>query len=86
MHCPNEKHMETATRILKYLKSSPGKGLIFSKNGHLEVKGYTNTDWAKNILDRKSTLGYFTFVGGNLMAWRSKQQNMVAFSSVEIEF
>ena len=73
MHCPSEEHMEAVIRILKYLKSSPGKGLMFSKNNHLEVEGYTDADWAGNISDRRSTSGYFTFVGGNLVTWRSKK-------------
>uniref|UniRef100_A0A2N9HID0 GAG-pre-integrase domain-containing protein n=1 Tax=Fagus sylvatica TaxID=28930 RepID=A0A2N9HID0_FAGSY len=81
-----EEHMEAVTRILKYLKSSPGKGLMFSKNDHLEVEGYTDADWAGNISDRKSTSGYFTFVGGNLVTWRSKKQKVVALSSAEAEF
>ncbi|KAL6319268.1 hypothetical protein AAG906_013942 [Vitis piasezkii] len=66
--------------------SSPGKGLMFSKNGHLKVAGYTDADWAGNITDRKSTAGYFTFVGGNLVTWRSKKQKVVALSSAEAEF
>nr|CAN67601.1 hypothetical protein VITISV_032935 [Vitis vinifera] len=33
-----------------------------------------------------STTGYCTFVWGNLVTWRSKKQNIVARSSVEIEF
>ncbi|RVX13422.1 Retrovirus-related Pol polyprotein from transposon TNT 1-94 [Vitis vinifera] len=39
-----------------------------------------------NISDRKSTSGYFTFVGGNLVTWRSKKQKVVALSSAEVEF
>ena len=39
-----------------------------------------------NILDRKSTSGYFTFVGGNLVTWRSKKQKVVTLSSVEVKF
>uniref|UniRef100_A0A2N9I8R7 Integrase catalytic domain-containing protein n=1 Tax=Fagus sylvatica TaxID=28930 RepID=A0A2N9I8R7_FAGSY len=61
MHCPSEDHMDAVIRILRYLKSSPGKGLMFSKNNHLNVDGYTDADWAGNISDRKSTSGYFTF-------------------------
>jgi hypothetical protein len=83
MHCPSEEHMEAVIRILRYLKSSPGKGLMFSKNDHLRVEGYTDADWAGNISDRKSTSGYFMFVGGNLVTWRSKKQNVVALSSAE---
>jgi hypothetical protein len=86
MHCPSEDHMDAVIRILRYLKSSPGKGLMFSKNNHLNVDGYTDANWAGNISDRKSTSGYFTFVGGNLVTWRSKKQKVVALSSAEAEF
>jgi hypothetical protein len=86
MHNPSESHMEAVLRILRYLKSSPGKGLMFSKHNHLEVSGYTDADWAGCINDRKSTSGYFTFVGGNLVTWRSKKQKVVARSSAEAEY
>ncbi|WJZ91613.1 hypothetical protein VitviT2T_010671 [Vitis vinifera] len=86
MHCPSEDHIDAVIRILLYLKSSPGKGLMFSKNNHLNIEGYTDTDWARNISDRKSTSGYFTFVGGNLVTWRSKKQKVVALSSAEAKF
>jgi len=42
------------------------KGLMFSKNNHLNVEGYTD-DWVGNVLDKKFTSGYFTFVGENLV-------------------
>ena len=37
-------------------------------------------------MDRRSTIRYYTFVGGNLVTWRSKKQNVVARSSAESEF
>ncbi|CAL8157616.1 unnamed protein product [Prunus armeniaca] len=40
----------------------------------------------KERYQRKSTSGYFTFVGGNLVTWRSKKHNVVALSSAEAEF
>jgi hypothetical protein len=86
MHCPSKNHMDAVVRILRYLKSAPGKGIMFSKNDHLDVEGYTDADWAGNLADRKSTSGYFTFVGGNLVTWRSKKQKVVALSSAEAEF
>jgi hypothetical protein len=86
MHQPSKDHMEAVIRILRYLKSSPGKGLMFSKNNHLRVNGYTDADWAGNTTDRRSTSGYFMFVGGNLVTWRSKKQKVVALSSAEAEF
>jgi len=87
MHNPGEKHMNVVMHILRYLKSAPGRGILFTK--HIDYQGikvYTNADWAGSIDDRRSTLGYFTFVGGNLVTWRSKKQSVVARSSAEVEF
>jgi hypothetical protein len=50
------------------------------------VKGNTDADWARSKIDRRSTFGYFTFIGRNLVTWRSKKQNMVTLSSAEVEF
>lgn len=86
MHSPNVEHMEAVFRILKYLKTSPRKGILFSKNNHLRVEAYTDADWAGSLVDRKSTSVYCTFVGGNLVTWRSKKQPVVARSSAEAEF
>jgi hypothetical protein len=86
MHSPSEEHMNVVTRILRYLKSSPGKGILFTKGHNLDVNGYTDVDWAGSIQDRRSTSGYFTFVGGNLVTWRSKKQEVVARSSAEAEY
>ena len=86
MHNPSEEHMTAVIRILCYLKSSPDRGLMFFKNNHLRIDGYTDADWAGSKSDRKSTSEYFTFVGGNLVTWRSKKQKVVALSSAEAEF
>ena len=86
MHNLNEVHMEATLRVLKYLKSSLGRGILFSKNDHLDIIGYTNAVWVGNLTDKKSTSGHFTFIGGNLVTWKSKKQNVIALSSVEAEF
>jgi hypothetical protein len=86
MHDPRSSHWDSALRILRYLKSCPGKGILFSNNGHLKVEGYTDADWAGCLDDRKSTSGYCVFVGGNLVSWRSKKQSVVARSTAEAEF
>ncbi|KAJ4750231.1 Copia protein [Rhynchospora pubera] len=55
------------------------------KNNTNEIVGYSDADWAGSF-DRKSTTGYCTFVGGNLVTWKSKKQNVVARSSAEAEY
>ena len=43
-------------------------------------------DWTDTIINRRSILGYNTYVGSNLVTWRSKKQIVVAKSHVEAEF
>ncbi|RDY02259.1 putative mitochondrial protein, partial [Mucuna pruriens] len=86
MHDPKERNLQAVERILQYLKASLGKGLLFRKEGTLSMEIYTNVDYVGSIVDRRSTFRYYMFLGGNLVTWRSKKQNMVARSSVEVEF
>ncbi|KAM2192935.1 hypothetical protein ACFX1Q_028570 [Malus domestica] len=65
MHSPSVDHMAAVMRILVYLKSAPGKGILYRNSGHLKIEGFTDDDWAGDVTDRRSTSGYFTFVGGN---------------------
>jgi hypothetical protein len=55
------------------------------KNVTNNVVGYSDADWAGSC-DRKSTTGFCTFVGKNLVTWKSKKQNIVARSSAEVEY
>nr|KYP41834.1 Copia protein [Cajanus cajan] len=86
MHCPREVHLHAIYRILQYLKGTPGRGILYKRNGNTSLEAYTDADYAGSIIDKRSTTGYCTFLGGNLVTWRSKKQNVVARSSAEAEF
>ncbi|KAL0323461.1 UNVERIFIED_CONTAM: Retrovirus-related Pol polyprotein from transposon RE2 [Sesamum angustifolium] len=66
MDKPRSIHWGAALRILKYIKTSPGKGLLFKRHGHVKIEAYSDADYAGSKDDRKSTSGYCTYVGGNL--------------------
>ena len=85
MHNPQNHHMDDVMRIIRYLKGCPGKGLLYTSNDNLQVECYTDADWAGSLDDRRSTSGYCTFVGGNLVTWRSKKQSVVARSTAKAE-
>ena len=44
-------------RIMRYLKGIEEYSLYYKKNEKLELRAYTDADWARNIDDRKSTSG-----------------------------
>ena len=42
MHDPRKLHMDVVKSILRYLKSTPRKGIFFSNHRNLKVEGYTD--------------------------------------------
>ena len=86
MHAPTVVHLCMVKRILRYLKKTIGRGIVMRRNGHTDIIGFSDSDWAGNTIDRRSTTGYCMFVGGNLVSWKSKKQPVVARSSAEAEY
>ena len=44
MHELRSDHLEAVYKILRYLKGTPGRGLLFESNMHLMVDGYCDAD------------------------------------------
>jgi len=72
MHAPRQPHFDIC-HILHYIKCAPGQGLLYKPTDNLSITGFSDANWARSQFDRRSTSGYYTFVGGNLVTWRSKK-------------
>ncbi|GJW06676.1 putative RNA-directed DNA polymerase [Tanacetum coccineum] len=87
MHAPLQSHFNLALRLLRYLKLAPGSGIDFSKNNSgIQVVAYSDSDWAKCPMTRRSVSGYCVFVNKNLVSWKSKKQPTLSKSSAEAEY
>ena len=88
---PNLSHWEAAKRIVRYLLNTKEYGVTYKEKGN-GVKGYahnlagfTDTDFAGDANDRKSTTGWVFTFNGALISWASKKQSLVTRSSMEAE-
>ena len=60
--------------------------MLYEKRGHTQIVCYSDADWAGSPIDRRSISGYCVFIGGNLISWKNKKQDVVAKSSTETEY
>ena len=50
------------------------------------IECFSDADWVGSKEDRRSTSGWCVFVGGNLVSWKSKKQNIISRSSAVSEY
>lgn len=86
MHNRTVVHWQAVQHILRYLKGTFDYGLLLRKPHHLSLQGFADSDWASDPDDRRSTLGFCVYLGGNLITWSSKKQSIISRSSTEAEF
>ena len=65
MASPTEMHLQAAKRILRYLKGTINYGIFYKKNENKQLIAYTDSDYAGDIADKKSTSGYVFMLSGS---------------------
>ncbi|XP_075664017.1 secreted RxLR effector protein 161-like [Castanea sativa] len=86
IECPTEIHLLPAKRILRYLQGTKEFGLFLKKGEKSDLFGFTDSDYAGDSDDRKSTFGYVFMLGTGAVSWSSKKQPIVTLSTTEAEF
>ncbi|XP_060195375.1 uncharacterized mitochondrial protein AtMg00810-like [Lycium barbarum] len=83
---PKKSHMDEAIKIVKYIKSQPGQGILISSAPIESVTAYCDADWATCSHTRKSVSDYLIKLGQSLISWKSKKQTTISRSSAESEY
>jgi len=86
MNCPTELHMNAIKRVLRYLNGTTDLGILYKRNGTEKLEAYTDSDYAGDLDDRKSTSGYVFMLSSGAVSWSSKKQPVVTLSTTEAEF
>jgi len=83
---PRQNHMNAVHRVLRYLKTTPGQGILLPRMGGTELVTYCDSDWLGCPYSRRSRTGYLLLLGGAPISWKSKKQSVVSRSSAEAEY
>ncbi|GJU07479.1 putative RNA-directed DNA polymerase [Tanacetum coccineum] len=73
---PRSIHMEAANRVLRYLKTTIGQGILLPNTSVTDL----------DPVSRRSRSGYVLLLGGAPISWKSKKQSIVSRSSAEAEY
>ena len=70
---PRKCHLTAVKRILRYLKFTPNIGLWYPKGAHIDLVGYSDSDYAGCKVDRKNTSSGCQFLRRSLISCSSKK-------------
>lgn len=79
-------HWVMLKRVLRYVKSTLYFGHILRPSWTSILHAYSDSDWAGDATDRKSTSGFAVYLRCNLISWVCRKQHTVARSSTEAEY
>ena len=69
MASPIELHLQAAKRVLRYVKGTVDLRVFYRKEGNGELMAYTDSDYARNVDDKKSTSGYVFLLSEGAVSW-----------------
>jgi hypothetical protein len=86
LRAPTERHWTAALQVLRYLKGTSEIGLQYTTQKQQTLVGFHDADFAADVTNRKSIIGFVWLCSGVAVSWHSKQQSIVADSTTAAEY
>jgi hypothetical protein len=86
MQASHELHWKAAKWILRYVQGTITFGSHYAVNSTLDLIKFTDSDWARDSIDCKSTSSYSLSLGSSPICWSRKKQASIALYSAEVEY
>ncbi|CAI7807514.1 unnamed protein product [Closterium sp. NIES-53] len=78
-------HWDAAKRVLRYLCSTSGMGLVLGGRARVVLTGHADASWVDDLATQRSSQGYTFSLGSGSVSWRSTRSSSVLSSSCEAE-
>ncbi|CAI7794242.1 unnamed protein product [Closterium sp. NIES-53] len=78
-------HWDAAKKVLRYLCSTLGMGLVLGGRARVVLTGHADASWVDDLATQRSSQGYTFSLGSGSVSWRSTRSSSVLSSSCEAE-
>jgi hypothetical protein len=86
MEIPTMTHFKALKWILRYIKGIIDFSLFYCYSNSFDLVGYSDSNWAGDMDDRKSITGFVFYMGDTTFTWSSKKQSIITLSTCEAEY
>ncbi|XP_059277597.1 uncharacterized mitochondrial protein AtMg00810-like [Lycium ferocissimum] len=83
---PYRVHYTALLCVIRYVRGSMSRGVLFRSDSPLCLEGYIDANWASCPDSRRSITGWCMFLGTSLISWKCKKQSCTSKSSTETEY
>ncbi|GKC50838.1 retrotransposon protein, putative, ty1-copia subclass [Tanacetum coccineum] len=83
---PGEGYWTAVKNILKYLRNTKDRFLVYGGEEELRVTGYCDASWQTNKDDSRSQSGWVFLLNRGAVTWKSSKQDTMADSKCESEY
>lgn len=86
MQQPSKVHFGAAKRVLRYVAGTMDYGIWYSQVSNFRLCGFTDSDYAGSLDDRRSISAHIFTLGSGVINWSSKKQATTTLSTPEAEY